>query len=84
MAGGLDSAALLEALLAELEHVAQAEASGADALTADALDHDRWGLAGEADRLRRQARQRHIRALLYRSKAASWRAQAADLGRARR
>lgn len=83
MADGTDSAALLEALLAELERYARAEASGAEALTADALDYDRWGLAGEADRLRREARQTYLRALLYHGKAASWRAQAAALGRAR-
>ena len=82
MAGGTDSAAVLQGLLAELEQCAHAEVSDADALTADALDHDRWGLAGEADHLRWSARQRHVRALLYLGKAASWREQAGNLGRA--
>ena len=82
MAGGTDSAALLQALLAELELCAQEEAFGADALAAGARDHDRWGLAGEAAHLRQEARQRQIRALLRQGKAASWRVQADNMGRA--
>lgn len=74
MAGDTDSA-LMRALLAELDHRSREASESADGLAAAASDHDRWGLAQEADALRRSARHHQVSALLYASNAEAWRAR---------
>jgi hypothetical protein len=75
MTGGTDYPALRERI-AELEAQAECERLRADALLALASDHDRWGLAEEADALWALARESRVRALRDTSRAAAARKRA--------
>jgi hypothetical protein len=70
MTGGTEYPALRERI-AELEAHPGWERLRADALFDLASDHDRWGLADDADALRALARESRVRALLHATRAAA-------------